>query len=312
MKTNLYKLACLLLLPVLIILGGCEDSLTDSNTAGIPDVAGGDSTSTAFLTIVSGSESSPNVGTINRRGLFGADSVLLEVEPNFAVRSDIEFEYSVSGSAVEGGDYVISPTSPATIEFDDSNTSIDDLSLEAEALAEGESGVTLTTETRTAQVSLTSATALADSVSREIAVGRGGEDVGVSRTFTVAPSITLTNTSLVRLSSVSYDSTEVGSTTQRRLLIHNTSGINFDLSNFSLTGDNAGEFEIALAFPDNPVEPLALNPDGSLVDVAVVDVDFAPSSSGEKAATLEFDVQNANDNTTATYDLSGVATSPGS
>lgn len=319
MKTNLYKLACLLLLPVLIVLGGCEDSLTDSNTAGTPDVVGGDSTSTAFLTIVSGSESNPNVGTINRRGIFGPDSVLIEVEPNFGVRSDIEFEYSLSGSAVEDGDYTISPSSPATIEFDDSNTSIDDLSLEAAALGEGESGVTLTTETRTGQVSLASATALADSVSREIAVGRGGEDVGVSRSFQVAPSITLTTPGIARLSSVSFDSTQVGSSSTASLLIHNTSGVDFDVSNFTVTGENAGELTVSPIIQDNPVEPLELidgtDPFGiglPLNDFGFVQVQFAPTSAGEKSATLQFDVSNSSDDITAEYEISGVATSSGS
>lgn len=328
MKIAFYKIALLFLLPAgALFLSGCDQgALTDSTTNGIPDTGGTDSTQTPFITFVSGSETGGPVGTIYRRnaagpnfglGIFGpsgAGSLNLNVEPNFAVKDTIEFEYSVSGSAVRGGDYNLTPSSPTTIEFDTATTSIDSRSLVASVLAPGEAGVTLTTETRTAEVTLESATTVNET--RQIKVGRGGSDVGVSRTFNVSPSITLTNSAAVPQSSVSFDSTEVGGATRSILLVHNTSGIDFDLSNFSVTGADAGDFEIAATVPDNPVEPLSFAPQspGPLPfnDFAQVAVDFAPGSSGEKAATLEFDVQNANDNTTATYDLSGVATSPGS
>lgn len=323
MKATLYKLSALLLIPVLVTLGGCEESLTDANTEGIPDTGSGDSTNTAFLTIVSGSETGGPVGTIFRRnaagpnfglGIFGSQgTVELEVEPNFSIQDTIEFEYSVSGEAVRGGDYNLSPSSPASVEFDRSNTSIDSKVLTASVLSEGESGVTLTTETRTAEVTLESATTV--NGTRDVEVGRGGTDVGVSRTFNVSPSITLTDNAVTPLSSVSLDSTAVGETTTAVLLVHNTSGVNFEVSNFSATGADAGAFEVT-GFPDNPVEPLAFSPNspGPLPfnDFAQVAVDFSPQSMGDKTATLQFDVSNSSDDVTAEYDVSGVAVSSGS
>lgn len=320
MRPAIYKLSFLLFIPALMLFTGCEESLTNTNTKGIPDTGSGDSTNTAFLTIVSGSETGGPVGTIHRRGIFGSSSVDLEVEPNFAIPSDIDFEYSTSGSAVEGGDYTVSPSSPATIEYVDSTTALDDLNLTLGALEEGTGGVTLTTETRSAQVSLTSATATADSVSQEIAVGRGGEDVGVSRTVLVEPSVTLTSFGLSRLSSVSPAPTQVGASSTTNLLIHNTSGIDFDVSNLAVSGSDAGEFSASFAVTDNPIEPLVFLSNGvdpffgqlPLNDFAVVQLVFSPSSEGGKSATLQFDVENSSDNITAEYEISGTATSSGS
>jgi hypothetical protein len=325
MKAALYKLSFLLFIPILAFLIGCEDSLTDANTNGIPDVGSGDSTNTAFVTIVSGSETGGPVGTIFRRnaagpnlelGIFGpsgTSSLDLDVEPNITIPDTIEFEYSVSGEAVRGGDYELSPSSPALIEFDTSTTSIDSETLTASVLSEGDPGVTLTTETRTAEVTLESATTV--NGTRDMEVGRGGTDVGVSRTFNVSPSITLTDASVVPLSSVSLDSTEVGETTAATLLVHNTSGINFEVSSFSATGPDASDFEVT-GFSDNPVEPLSFAPNSPgplpLNDFAEVSVEFTPQSAGDKTATLQFDVSNSSDDTTAEYEISAVAVSSGS
>lgn len=309
MHSIVYKLGLFLFASIMaVMMVGCEEALTDSTTEGIPNTSGGDTTGTPFVTIVSGSEGNPLVGTAGRLGvgLYGAQpfrQVSLEVQPNFAVQDDIVFEYSVSGTATEGQDFTIATPNPDTIVYDVSNTSIDDKTIDVVGGGTPQGGFSLTTETRLVEVTLTSASVVGDG--REVLVGRGGSDVGTSRTVAIGPSISLVSTGFAPLSGVSVPETTVGDTTSTTTFLLNTSRAPFEATNVSLSGADADQFSVASVI-SNPIAPGEGLESGNF---PLIQVSFIPTSEGEKTAVLSLDVSNSSDNTTAEYPVTGTAVS---
>jgi hypothetical protein len=308
MRSILTKIGLLLLAATTaVVLSGCEEALTDSNTEGIPNTAGADSTADQpFITIVSGSQTNPVIGTASRsddpttEALFGSNTVSAEVEPNFALQEDINFEFETSGSAVAGEDYTIPSSGSGTIVYDSTNTSLDDTTIDVVGGGGG-----LATETRSVEVSLTSAqTASGD----EVLVGRGGSDVGTSAIVEIAPAIGLLNSSFAVLSEVDAPDTAVGEEATVNLFLFNASGEEFDAENFSIVGEDASEFSVTSTVT-NPVGAGSITtPSAEPVgESTALLVEFAPTSEGDKSATLEFDVSNADNSVTAQFSVSATA-----
>lgn len=311
MRSILTKIGLLLLaVTTAVVVSGCEEALTDSNTEGIPNTAGTDTTSgTAFIEIVSGSRSNPLVGTASRADgvdlidqLVGDDTVSVEVEPNFAVQDDIIFEYSLSGSA-ESGDYRIPNPSPDTITYEQGTTEIDDAFIDVIG-RNPEGGVELTNETREVTITLESARTAGDG-GREVLVGRGGSEVGVSRTVEIGPSVSLSTPGGTFVQSVAFDTTSTApdSSSVQQYILFNLSSENFTGSNYSISGSDADAFNV------QPPAVLTFEPGAT---TGILALSFAPSSAGEKGATFSFEVSNSSNSATIEIPLSGVAQDPGS
>lgn len=302
MNPIVYRTGLFFLIAAAVTLVGCEESLTDSTTEGIPDT-GGDNQ--PFITIVSGSQSSPLVGTAERFPieLFGSDptnEVDLEVEPNFTVRNTIEFEYSVSGSATQGTDFTVDTPNPAAIEFDTSSTSIDNEFITI--AGGGTQQVPLTTEFRTVDVTLESASTV--NGTRDVLVGRGGSDVGTTRSVEIAPSIFLLSSGFATLDGVSLAETTVGESNSTTVILLNSSLAPFEATNVSIEGTDSDQFSVN-SLISNPVEPGELPKDGA--PSPALQVAFSPDSEGEKNAELTIDVSNASNSNTLTYPVTGTA-----
>jgi hypothetical protein len=309
MNSIVYKtgLFCLIAVTALV-LSGCEESLTSSNTDDIPSLSG-DSTDVAFVSIVSGSQSDPVVGTAERipLGLFGGgatDMVTVEVEPNFAVQEDIEVGYDLAGTASTGEDYSIPNSNPDIIEFNATNTSIDRIDLQVVGGATQE--VPLTTEFRTVEISLTSASTT--SGGREVLVGRGGSDIGTTRIVRIAPSITLLSSGFAPIEGVATGEAAVGDTSDTNVIFLNSSNANFDVTDVSISGENASEFEVN-SLISNPVEPGQTPAPSEGEFSPIIGMSFIPDSEGDKSATLSIDVSNSFNSTTVEYPVTGTAVS---
>jgi hypothetical protein len=79
--------------------------------------------------------------------------------------------------------------------------------------------------------------------------------------------------------------------------------------NFRITGPDAGAFTLD---PDGPIGGFFV-PQGSSATLGarggrgLINIFFTPGSTGEKTATLEFDMSNSTDDTTVQLSLTGVA-----
>lgn len=147
-----------------VLFTGCEEAVTGvDNDANVPSI---DGDNTPFVEIATGNE-----------GDTLAAPVELVVQSNVAVDDVISVEYEVSGAATEGDDYVISPPSPITIEFDTSTTDLESASINVEP---GDN----VTEATTAEVTLTS---VSTEDGTEVRLGRGEENLGISRTVAIVP-----------------------------------------------------------------------------------------------------------------------------
>lgn len=314
MHSLLDEISLLLLACVLVFsLAGCEEAITNNNNAGIPNT-GSDSLGTSFIEFTTASETVPIVGvdrvTSTKAGL--SDVVSLEVEPNFAVTAEIAYEYEVAGvSAAQGRDYRIPNPSPDTIPYNAGQRSLDSDSIYVLGVgAEPGGAVTLTDSSRVLQVGLTSAETIDGS--QTVEVGRGGESVGTTRLVSVSPTIRLALTDYTFLSEVPVPVTDSAATDSVTTLIYNNSTVPFDVTNVEITGPDAGEFSVQpmVRTSQDPIEvsPTSIQtvPGDSSMYAKVY---FSPQSTGEKTATLSFDVSNSANMATASYEMVGTAVS---
>lgn len=165
MKSTLRHFGVLgLIVVAAVIVGGCEEALTGvENTAGVPSIEGDD---TPFVEIQTGTE-----------GQSLPAPVSIEVQPNVTIEDVVNVEYEVSGDAVEGDDYVVGSPNPISIEHDPNSTSLESADIE---IGLGDN----VTEATTATVTLTNVSTEQGS---EVQLGRGGTDIGTSRTVVIQP-----------------------------------------------------------------------------------------------------------------------------
>lgn len=277
-----------------VFLTSCEEPLTGvENTDGVPPI---DGDNTPYVEIQTGNEGDTLTDFRSIPDL--VDPAILTVQSNVSVKEEITVDYEVSGPAEEGGDYSVLSQNPVTIPYDTSTSNLDSGSI---IVVRG--GGNLTTEFTTVDVTLTGVSAAGGA---EVLLGRGGTDIGTTRTIGIDPSV------LVVSETVSLDSVEVGSASDPGITgVQNLSVAPFTVQNFGLSGPNADEFSVFLLGDDDslqPLEPSELDPAASQ---AVV-VFLAPESEGEKEATLSFDVTNSVDSETYEVALLGTGVPSGS
>lgn len=244
--------------------------------------------------------------------------VTLEVGPNVSLDTEISFEYEVSPGpdATSPGDFEdVTPNAPRVLPDTTGGSGV-----ETDTLAIQVGGGNLTRNPRLVTISLTSVSTADGS---ELLLGRNGdEQIGRSRTIQIGPSIFVRTFGSAGLSTsanifeVSFDTTAVGGASFPPLnpVLANGSIEATQASNFSITGPDADAFSFLGigGLVREPGSSAVLAPSAGFPgNLGLINVRFQPSSTGEKSATLEFEMANSTDNTTVTLPLSGIAVSGG-
>lgn len=273
-----------------VLLTACEEALTGvDNTDGVPPI---DENNTPYVEIQTGNEGDVLSDFRSIPGVIPPQA--LTVQPNVAVEDTISVDYEVSGPAEAGGDYSVDSPNPLTIPFDTSTTS-----LESADIVVVRGGGNLTTEPTSVGVTLTGVSTTGGT---EVLLGRGGQDIGITRTVGIEPSVSVIE------DAPSIDTTAIGNTNTGIAATQNLSVAPFTVQNVSISGPDADEFDLeGIAADEPPFEdpPVDINP----VQVARIAAVFQPNSAGEKEATLSYELANGVDTETYEVSLSAVAES---
>lgn len=283
-----------------VLLTACEEALTGvDNTDGVPSI---DGNNTPYVGIQTGNDGDVLSDFRSIPGLI--DPQALTVQPNVAVEDTISVDYEVSGPAEEGQDYTVLSDNPIRIPFDTSTTNLESEDIVVFRGVPG--GGSLTTQPTSANVTLTG---VSTTEGTEVLLGRSGEDIDVTRTVGIDPSVALV------VDAPAIDTTEVGDFSFGFAVTQNLSTGAFTVQNVSISGPNADEFSLVGIAPnadsaeagafDSP--PVDVNP----VAVTFIAAVFLPESAGEKEATLSYELSNSVDTETFEASLSAVAESGG-
>lgn len=278
-----------------VLLTACEEALTGvDNTDGVPPI---DGNNTPYVEIQTGNDGDVFSDFRSIPGVIPPQA--LEVGPNVAVEDTLTVDYEVSGPAEEGGDYSVDSPNPLTIPFDTSTTS-----LESADIVVVRGGGNLTTELTSVDVTLTGVSTTGGT---EVLLGRGGQDIGITRTVGIEPSVSVIE------DAPSIDTTAVGNTNTGIAMTQNLSVAPFTVQNIEISGPDADEFSLYGIAPNQDSldngsfedPPVDVNP----VAIAFIVAAFEPVSEGEKEATLSYDLANGTDTETYEVSLSAVAES---